>query len=79
MAAVKLGRRGIGMARAAAGGKGSPTTEIKVLLRLSCQSLSLPRPATFLVVSRKTPVTIGQVQVDFRIDFAGSPRRHDPE
>src|SRR5439155_12012417 len=46
------------------------TTEIKVLLRLSCQSLSLPRPATFLVVGRKTPVTIGQVQVDFRIDVA---------
>src|SRR5438477_2261751 len=53
--------------------------EIKVALRLRCQSLSPPRSAVSLVVGCETPVTIRQVQVDFWMDFAGSPRRHDPE
>ena len=45
--------------------------EIKVALRLRCQSLNPPRAATFLVVGREAPVTVGQVKVHLGVNFTG--------
>src|SRR5437762_8221920 len=55
------------------------TTEIKVALRLRCQSLSPPRAAASLVVGCETPVTVGQVKVHLGVNFTGSADLHDPE